>query len=110
MPLRTFRDAEGVEWTVWDVHPELRDRRSGQDRRDAPAPLPVIERRAVPERRRRAGGRWSGLPAALVGGWLVFSAGHAQRRLIPIPPSWEAADEGELSRLCENAKPVPRRP
>ena len=109
MPLRTFRDTQGIEWTVWDVHPELRDRRSGQDRREAAAPDPVLERRRAPDRRRRMAGRWSGLPAALVSGWLVFTSSGVQRRLMPIPPSWEAVDESELRRLCENAVPVVRR-
>ena len=111
MPLRSFRDEQGIEWTVWDVHPALPDRRSGEDRRAGQAPDPVIERRRSGlDRRRRAGARWSGLPAALLSGWLVFSAGASQqRRLMPIPDRWEAADERELKQLCQRATPVVRR-
>jgi len=112
MPLRSFRDEEGIEWTVWDVHPALPDRRTGTDRRAAAASDPVIERRReAADRRRRSTGRWSGLPAALLSGWLVFSAGTSQqqRRLMPIPDRWEAANERELKQLCERAVPVVRR-
>ena len=111
MPLRSFMDEEGVEWTVWDVHPALPDRRSGADRRASAAPDPVIERRREStDRRRRVGSRWSGLPTALLSGWLVFSAGSSQqRRLMPIPDRWESVDERELKQLCERAVPVVRR-
>jgi hypothetical protein len=112
MALRTFSDAAGTEWRVWDVHAKAGDRRSGQDRRGEPAPDPVIERRRLPDRRvdslRRPAGTLSGLP----GGWLCFEAGPAdaaqRRRLVPIPPAWETCSDTELRAYLAQAVPARR--
>ena len=113
MSLRVFRNSAGVEWQVWSVLPGgWRDgeRRRGYDRR---SPDPVFlhrgqERRAGPDRRK---------PSVLVspemaGGWLVFECPSERRRLVPVPPGWDACPDAELERMCARARPVaiPRLP
>jgi len=108
MPERVFRTASGVEWHVWSVIPggaPAEERRHGYDRRSDD---PVIrykgpERRAEADRRRR-GSFVPGMPQ----GWLVFESAGERRRLVPIPPAWEARPACDLERLCERAVPVPR--
>ena len=72
MPLRTFTDARGVEWRVWDTLPEklvsntleggwLTFEREGEKRRLAPIPLywanaPDDDLRALLARARPVGG------------------------------------------------------
>ena len=54
---------------------------------------------------------WDTLPEKLVsftleGGWLTFQSDREKRRLAPIPLYWANADDGELLRLLQSAKPV----
>ena len=113
MGLRTFRDATGTEWQVWDVHPSASGRRQGTDRRVAPAPEPIIERRRTPDRRAHRRARPPVVAAGLAGGWLCFEArtgaARIRRRLTPIPPGWEHCADTVLARHLEDAAPAPAR-
>ena len=84
MPLREFRDRDGVLWRVWDVspaqvHPRSRDERlfMGYDQ-----------------------------------GWLAFESadGEMRRRLCPCPVRWEDASAQEMEALLAEAESVPARP
>lgn len=117
MGVRSFRDAIGTEWTVWDVRPHGRDRRtgatrrSGHDRRLDPMRLGGArraERRRVPDRRTTADRRLVPRPRAVLlpgleHGWLCFEGGTERRRLAPIPPDWEACEPGALEGYCRRA-------
>ena len=115
MPHRTFRDADGVEWQVWNVVPHVlqegSERRLRVRREDPPEPHDP-ERREFGERRalsdRRARLRMQ-LSPSLQGGWLVFEAEMEKRRITPIPTGWDSFSDEELDRLRRLASPVPRR-
>jgi hypothetical protein len=54
---------------------------------------------------------WDTLPEKLVsftleGGWLTFQSDGEKRRLAPIPLYWANADDEELLRMLQSAKPV----
>jgi len=115
MPHRVYRDADGVEWQVWNVVPHVLQ--EGTERRVSirrdPVPEPHDpERRGEPERRsvadRRARLRMH-LSPSLQGGWLVFETETEKRRITPIPDGWDALPDDELDRLRQRAAPVPRR-
>jgi hypothetical protein len=80
MATRTFIDATGVEWLIWDVTP-------GQHTRRPP--------KAV-----------STLPDELVEGWLCFESIAGKRRFYPVPPEWETLRDDQLAILCRAAVPV----
>jgi len=80
MASRTFTDASGVEWLVWEVTP-------GQHTRPA--------RRTV-----------SALPDELADGWLCFESNAGKRRFYPVPPAWEALPDDKLEVLCRAAVPA----
>lgn len=115
MPHRTFRDADGVEWQVWNVVPHVlqegSERRVQVRRSDPPEPHDP-DRREHPERRsrddRRARLRMN-LSPSLTGGWLVFEAETEKRRITPIPNGWDSLPDEELDRLRLRAAPVPKR-
>ena len=92
--------------------PAAPERRHRTDRRRAPAPDPIIERRRGGDRRANAGhGPGSRTrTAALAEGWLAFQAGSARRRLTPIPADWESCPEADLRRLARLAVPVSASP
>jgi hypothetical protein len=91
MPFREFVDAAGVEWSVWEVQPSLLERRSGEVVIQADG-----ERRGTPIRR-------APVAMELRFGWLVFESESAKRRLAPIPPGWESADEQTLRGYLHQA-------
>jgi hypothetical protein len=107
MALKTFVSSKGVLWHVWSVIPGSREsdeRRRGYERR---SPDPVLaykgpERRATPDRRRRA----TLFSAALAAGWLTFESPTERRRLVPIPPAWDSCSDARLERLCEQAQVI----
>jgi hypothetical protein len=100
--MRTFTDASGLEWQVWEVHPGAFVPDAAPDRREAPAPEPVIERRSGTEQRRQP--RHPALVRpGFEAGWLCFQAGPAVRRLAPVPPDWELASDAELEAYCRRA-------
>lgn len=84
MALRTFLDADGVEWTAWDTIPQSRVLHDG-----AAATLTVSE--------------------GFENGWLSFECTVGKRRLAPIPAGWDTCPEAELLRLLLVAIPVTRR-
>lgn len=109
MTIRTFRDANGVEWRVYTLVPKGLERRNRSDRRRGADPTYTgPERRQQTDRRQqprdgpeRTSQAWV-LPG-IQGGWLVFDSGAERRRLTPIPPGWETATEAELEQLCRLA-------
>ncbi len=106
--MRAFRDDGGTEWTVWEVQPAqfvigATERRAGRDRRVAPAPDPVIERRRGDERRAPVRPLFTGLGPELADGWLAERAGAVRRRLAPVPDGWDRMPDAELAALCGRA-------
>jgi len=73
---RIFRDARGVRWDVFAVHPAAR--------------LSV---------------QWQ-LAASYATGWLCFDSGGQKRRLGPIPANWERLTNRELEQLGDRAEGV----
>ena len=106
--MRVFTDDSGMEWTAWEVRPGQivigrAERRTGRDRRVAPAPDPVIERRRHPERRVHVRPLVSGVGTELAGGWVIFQSGAVRRRLAPVPDGWDLLSDAELVALCRDA-------
>lgn len=95
MSHRRFRDAAGVEWDVWAVHPTLAERRLHRERRDTPRPS--VERRVVHEVRAH-------VREDLRFGWLAFRSATERRLRTPIPPGWEEYTDQELGALLETAE------
>ena len=100
MASREFTDEGGREWTVWDVHPALADRRQ---KNTGPPP-------GRPERRRFVEQRLHIRPS-MSQGWLVFESRDGERRrLAPIPDvpnGWESGTTDELRAWCAMAQPAP---
>ena len=95
MAIRSFRDARGREWQVWETVPQggggqyatrLEIAESAADRLSGRVRLPVSEGREH--------------------GWLTFASGDDKRRLSPIPSGWAEASEVELASYFEAARPV----
>ena len=86
---RQFTDAEGRSWDVWEVIPQMAERREGHT--DVP-----VERRADSKPR-------ASLPVEMRAGWLAFESRHERRRLAPAPQGWELLSDGELVELLERA-------
>ena len=109
---RSFIDAAGVHWNVWDVIPQWTERRSGEERRrpedDPRHDPPVLERRAKqPRRGESQDGTRIRIAAGLSRGWLAFESNRDKRRLAPIPAGWESLSDGELEALCAKASQAP---
>ena len=81
MPQRTFSDANGVEWDVYDMISL-----PGFGRPGAPQIAPHSEVF-------RAGSAW-----------LAFESRAEKRRLSPIPDGWENASVQELQQLLARAR------
>ena len=77
MAVRTFVDARGAAWTVWEVRP---------------GETSILGSSMMHHLRVRP---------QFTGGWLAFRAddpeGGDGRRLAPIPAGWEEAGEAELA-------------
>ena len=101
MALREFTDAQGRQWTVWNVHSTLAERR----KHNQGPPPGMRERRRLVEQRVR-------IRAEMAHDWLAFEADDGEhRRLAPSPDApngWHTASENQLRAWCEMAKPVPR--
>ncbi len=94
MSLRSFTDAEGCAWDVWEVHASVNDRRKLVDRRAIP--------RATFERRIADFVNW--LVARRKGrSWLVFRSVQGRWRLAPVPYDWERLSEIALYKLVLRA-------
>ena len=107
MAHRTFTDAGGCRWEMWDVVPQWTERRSGQDRRVQTQRIgPAYDRRFRAERRRALTDSRLRLriSAGLESGWLCFKSHGERRRLAPIPQGWEEASATELESLCCTAR------
>jgi hypothetical protein len=77
---RRFRDADGIEWTAWEV--------------DAAHIAESLQRSAY-------------LDPALAEGWIAFDNLHGdRRRLAPIPEGWELSSDEQLRGLLTRARPV----
>jgi hypothetical protein len=77
--MREYRDGNGVAWRVWMVDP----------------------------------GTLTGRSSTLLSGqlrdpWLCFESSEEKRRLMPVPPSWNARSDQELDILRRAAETVPR--
>jgi hypothetical protein len=77
--MRTFRDSNDVEWTVFEVRRQLSSR-----------------------------GDLSYLPGGFSNGWLCFESPVAKRRLIKYPERWREASDEALEELLSEASPAPR--
>jgi len=80
MTQRSYTDANGTNWRVWDVIP-------------AHVKLP--------------GGN-AHLPEEVADGWLAFESATEKRRFYPLPPDWELLRDWQLDRLRAAAVVVPK--
>ena len=105
---RTFIDADGVVWQVWDVHPQLAERRRGP-RRVPPSRLAPDGRdhRTGVDRRHRTETR---VPVrhGFEQGWLTFDSVVGSKRLAPIPDGWDALPEESLLDLWRRGEDAAR--
>ena len=109
MAHRTFTDAQGREWEVWEVRPGLALIPGGVDRRrqrgDESA---AAVARDENDRRRRRDQRLAVSPP-LRAGWLAFrGGGDERRRLAPVPDGWERESDARLAEYCRAAQVVAR--
>lgn len=94
MALRSFTDADGCAWDVWEVHASVNDRRKLADRR-------AVQRLTI---ERRVADLVSWLVALRKGSsWLVFRSVQGRWRLAPVPHDWERMSEVALFRLIARA-------
>jgi hypothetical protein len=105
MAHRTFTDAAGVEWTVYDVIPRVDERRADDRRRDSEPDIGTEDRR-LDDRRVAVAGH---LPSRLTDGWLCFESAGDRRRLQPIPAEWSSMPDAQLTDLLGQARPAGRR-
>jgi hypothetical protein len=98
MTHRTFVDEQGRSWEVWEVHPEIVERRLNEDRRSVP--------RQTADRRQHVDIRFRMAPE-LRHGWLAFQSDVERRRLAPIPEGWERLNDEDLQLLVRTASPQP---
>ena len=105
MAHRSFLDAAGTEWTVYDVNPRADERRS-HDRRDTLGDSEATGDRRTEDRRATVGGV---RPVRLTRGWLCFESSRERRRLQPIPERWHLLPDAELAGLLGQARIAPRR-
>ena len=105
---RTFIDADGVVWQVWDVYPQLAERRRGP-RRVPPSRLGPNGRdqRTGVDRRRRTEVRVP-VRQGYEHGWLTFDSGVGSKRIAPIPDGWEGLPEDSLLVLWRRAEDAAR--
>ena len=96
VPLRSFKDASGVHWDVWEAHPRLQERRTTEELRMIPRPE---------ESPRRSGDRRTSPPSPESEGWLVFHSALERRRQRPISPGWDQLTDVELEKLMLRARP-----
>lgn len=93
-------DDDGVTWSVWDVHPQLAERRRHARRAASPKVAPDgREQRAGIERRRRHEARVA-VRDGYERGWLAFDSVAGSRRLAPIPEHWDELPAEGLLALC----------
>lgn len=76
--MRNFRDAAGVDWTVYLTIPGSASGRRAQH-----------------------------LAEAYRSGWIVFESSHEKRRFAPVPAEWARLSDQALAALCVAATPQP---
>ena len=105
---RTFIDADGVVWQVWDVQPQLAERRRSA-RRVPPSRLGPDrhDNRTGVDRRRRLEVR---VPVrhGYEQGWLTFDSVVGSKRLAPIPDGWDTLPEDSLLDLWRRGEEAAR--
>lgn len=105
---RTFTDVDGVLWQVWEVHPQLAERRRTA-RRAFPPRLGdgIADHRTGTDRRRRHEVR---VPVrdGYEQGWLAFDSVAGSRRLAPIPDGWDVLPEASLLALLRRGEVAAR--
>jgi hypothetical protein len=105
LPYRTFADATGAEWQVWDIVPRLSERRlSHPDRRIGLSPIAFKDRRR--DGRRFTNARRSILRGTYALGWLCFNSTSEKRRLSPIPTGWTTCSDEALELYARQAELV----
>ena len=108
MPYRTFFDSAGTEWQVWDIVPQLTERRAEKDnareRRVAITPIQFADRRR--EVRRLVETQRAVLRGSYALGWLCFQSDKGKRRLTPIPGDWTTCGEDRLEKYNRQAERV----
>ena len=92
-----MNDEHGVFWTVWEVVPQMSERRR---RRLGPP--------GGKERRVLQVGPFAAIRADFAEGWLTFESRGERRRLAPPPKDWEHFPDGRLAELCARAEPAGR--
>ena len=93
---RTFTDADGVAWQVWEVRPTLVERRRLRERR-------TVARTDAPRRQVNAPRPIVAVHESLRDGWLAFRSDTEHRRRAPIPDGWSGMSDRELCALLAGA-------
>jgi len=106
MSYRLFEDSKGTEWQVWDIVPQLEERRAGADtdRRVDIKVIPFADRRRTS--RRIANTRRTLLRGSYAHGWLCFESRREKRRLSPIPGDWTTCDDETLEAYLQQGRRV----
>lgn len=105
MAFRSFVDAAGTTWQVWDIFPLLAERRASERRdehlgyRRSGANRRHDDRRIVQSRRTVLSGSYAA-------GWLCFESDGERRRLSPIPDEWRSCPDALLQAHLARATPV----
>lgn len=103
MPERQFFDRNGRSWQVWEVCPDVVERRLSGEHATF-SELPAGKERRRGERRVRLR-----VPDPLRHGWLAFETDGQRRRLAPVPAEWRALTDAQLARLLDTARVVESR-
>lgn len=106
MPYRTFVDSTGADWQVWDIVPQLSERRGDDhtDRRHEPTAIRFTDRRE--DNRRLIQTRRSVLRGTYARGWLCFDSANEKRRLSPIPYDWTTCADDKLESYARRGESV----
>src|SRR5829696_1349159 len=95
----------GVERRVDPTRADAPDRRDGAERRQEQSRRTELDRRSGTDRREATRVK-ARLPGDFAAGWLCFASGGEKRRLAPLPPNWEQADDATLEEWLHAAESV----
>jgi len=98
MPLREFADSLGRVWQAWDTHPTAIGH---------PTKGESAFTRLVASTAKREGTEPATVREQYAEGWLTFRLANARRRLAPIPPGWDGADDSTLRLYLDSAIEAP---
>ena len=106
MSYRLFEDSKGIDWQVWDIVPQLEERRvdAQSERRIDIKVIPFADRRRTS--RRIANTRRALLRGSYAHGWLCFESRREKRRLSPIPDDWTTCDDSALEGYLRDGQRV----